>query len=104
VDPELALIGADPSESSLTRYHSLVEALDQIQPADPHALMTMMGSHENSPNSVCLHPDEGEGDEASAVVFSMVCDVEAGRMWVSSGNPCVEPYEEIDLSGMSGAA
>jgi hypothetical protein len=40
------------------------------------------------------------GDEAEAVLFSMVCDVEAGRMWVAPGNPCVTPYEEIELSGV----
>jgi hypothetical protein len=30
------------------------------------------------------------------VVFSMVCDVESMRMWVSPGNPCTTPFEEID--------
>jgi hypothetical protein len=30
----------------------------------------------------------------------MVCDLEAGRMWVAEGNPCTSPYEEIDLDGV----
>jgi hypothetical protein len=41
---------------------------------------------------------EARGPEASEALFSMVCDVGAGRMWVAAGNPCTTPYEEVDLS------
>jgi isopenicillin-N N-acyltransferase-like protein len=61
-------------------------------------MMSLMADHEGSPQSVCLHPAQEEGDDASCVLFSMVCDVEAGRMWVAAGNPCTTPYEEVDLS------
>ena len=61
-------------------------------------VMGIVGDHHSSPQAVCLHPDESHGDEAAAIVFSMVCDVEARRMWVTAGNPCTEPFEEIDLS------
>jgi hypothetical protein len=47
-----------------------------------------------------LHPDPEEGDEASAVMFSMVAELEAGRMWVAPGNPCETEYEEVDLTGV----
>ena len=102
LDPELAEIGAAPSVSSLTRYRSLVEAVTAERPATAEDVMALMGSHENEPDSICLHPDEAEGDEASAVVFGMVCDVEAGRMWLAAGNPCTEPFEEIDMGGAVG--
>ena len=62
--------------------------------------MDVMRDHHSSPQAVCLHPDPDEGDEASACLFSMVADVEAGRMWVAPGNPCEHDYEEIDLSEM----
>ena len=39
-------------------------------------------------------------DEASAIVFSMICDLDLGRMWVAPGSPCVTPYEEVDLAGV----
>lgn len=104
VDPALAEFGAEPSTSSLTRYRSLQQDIAERQPATAEDVMALMKSHEHAPDSICLHPDEEEGDEASAVVFGMVCDLEAGRMWVSAGNPCTEPYEEIDLAGMRGGA
>lgn len=102
LSPELAEIGADPSVNSLTRYRSLAEAVAAERPATAEDVMGLMRSHENEPDGVCLHPNEAEGDEASAVVFGMVCDVEAGRMWVAAGNPCTEPFEEIDMGGVVG--
>ncbi len=50
-----------------------------------------------APQAICLHPDPEEGEEASAVMFSMVADVAARRMWVAAGNPCESDYNEIDL-------
>ena len=40
-------------------------------------------------------------DEASVVLFSMVCELERGRLWVAPGNPCETPYEEVDLTGLA---
>jgi hypothetical protein len=31
-------------------------------------------------------------------MFSMIGDLDAGRMWVAPGNPCDVDYEEIDVS------
>ena len=62
--------------------------------------MTILRDHNSSPASICLHPDPDEGDEADAVVFSMVCEVESGRMWVADGLPCQSDFEEIDLAGV----
>ena len=62
--------------------------------------MEILRDHEGDPQSICLHPDQKAGEEGEAVLFSMVCDVEEGRMWVAPDNPCVTPYEEIDLTGV----
>jgi len=64
--------------------------------------MVMRRDHRSTPQAICLHPDPADGDEASAVMFSVVGDVDARRMWVASGNPCENPYEEIDLSAVRG--
>jgi isopenicillin-N N-acyltransferase like protein len=104
IDPELAEVGAEPSVSSLTRYRSLVAALAEGPPTTPEGMMALMKSHENSPDSVCLHPNEDEGEEASAVVFGMVCDLEASRMWVANGNPCTQPYNEVEVPATVGRA
>jgi hypothetical protein len=62
--------------------------------------MDILRDHGSSPQAICLHPEPSEGDEASAVVFSMVAELEEGRMWVAAGNPCENDYEEIDLAGI----
>jgi hypothetical protein len=60
--------------------------------------MAILSDHDSEPASICMHPDPAEGDDAEAVVFSMVCELESERMWVSNGLPCEAGYEEIDLS------
>ncbi|HEX8099356.1 MAG TPA: C45 family peptidase [Actinomycetota bacterium] len=99
LDPRLAELGVEPSERSLTRYERLLQLLEDRQPDTPESVMEILADHHGAPNSICMHPDAEAGDEASAVLFSMVADVENGRMWVSGSNPCTEPYEEIDLTG-----
>ena len=39
-------------------------------------------------------------DGEYAVLFSMVCEVESGRMWVAPGDPAETAYEEVDLAGV----
>jgi hypothetical protein len=95
---DLARLAPPPSEGSLARLERLREVLDERDPRTPEELMDVMRDHGSSPQSICLHPDPEEGDEASACMFSMVADVEGGRMWVAPGNPCQSPYQEIDLA------
>ena len=65
--------------------------------------MDLMRDHDSAPQAICLHPEPEEGDEASAVMFSMVADVGAKRMWVTAGNPCESEYVR-DRPGRSGSA
>jgi hypothetical protein len=32
-------------------------------------------------------------------VTSVLMDLSIGRMWVSDGNPCSAPYQQLDYSG-----
>jgi isopenicillin-N N-acyltransferase-like protein len=100
LSPDLAAMAPPPSEGSLARQARLEQLIAERDPTTPQAVMDILRDHDSSPQSICLHPDEAEGDEAASVVFSTVCDVEAGRMWVAGGNPCTEPYQEIDLGDM----
>jgi hypothetical protein len=97
IDDELASIAPAPSDGSLARLHRLMVLRDERRPRTPEDLMDILRDHGSSPQAICLHPDPAEGDEASAVLFSMVTDLEAGRMWVAAGNPCEQDYVEIDL-------
>jgi isopenicillin-N N-acyltransferase-like protein len=100
LDPELAALAPEPSEGSLSRFERLTRVLAEEPPDSPEDVMRILRDHDAAPQAVCLHPDEAEDDEASAVVFSMVADVEHGRMWVAAGNPCETEYEEVDLTGV----
>ncbi len=99
-DPGLATLGPAPSEGSRARLDRLCELIEERSPETPEAVMEILRDHESAPQAICLHPDPDEGDEADAVLFSMVADLEEGRMWVAPGPPCQSEYEEIDLSGV----
>jgi isopenicillin-N N-acyltransferase-like protein len=96
LDGDLADRG-DSSPGSVSRLERLRVLLEERRPSTPEDTMAILSDHAGEPQSICMHPDPAEGDEASAVVFSMVCHLEERRMWVASGNPCTSPYQEIDL-------
>jgi isopenicillin-N N-acyltransferase-like protein len=100
LDPALAVLAPPPSEGSRARLTRLQQLIDERQPASPEDLMDLMRDHDSAPQAICLHPDPTEGDEASAVMFSMVVDVGEKRMWVTAGNPCESEYAEIDLTDL----
>lgn len=94
---DLASLAPDPSEGSLARLERLSQLLAERRPEIAEDLMAIMRDHDSEPQSVCLHPDPSEGEEASACLFSMVADVADRKLWVAAGNPCENAYEEIDL-------
>lgn len=96
LDPELAGRGRS-SPGSRARLARLRELLAERSPQTPEDVMEVLRDHGSSPQAICLHPDPADGDEASAVVFSMVCHLEERRLWVAAGNPCRNPYREIDV-------
>ena len=103
LEPRLAARG-EGSAGSRVRLARLKELLAEREPSTPEDAMEILRDHHNDPESICMHPNAAEGDEGSAVLFSMVCHLESRRMWVALGNPCEAPYEEIDLPELREAA
>jgi len=101
LDRRLASLGVEPSEGSRSRLARLDQLLVERRPGTPEAVMDVLRDHGPGPEAICLHPDPAEGDEATAVMFSMVADLEASRLWVAPGNPCRNDYMEIDLTGLA---
>jgi isopenicillin-N N-acyltransferase-like protein len=93
---QLTPIGAEPSDGSRARHDRLVQLLEQRRPTSVEAVMDILRDHDSTPQAICLHPDPAEGEEASAVMFSMVADVRARTLWVAPGNPCETEFVEID--------
>ena len=101
LDPELAA-GADaPEPGSAARLERLRDLLADRSPSTPTDVMEVLRDHHSSP-AICLHPDSADGDEAEAVLFSMVCHLEERRMWIADGVPCTAPFQEIDLAATLG--
>jgi isopenicillin-N N-acyltransferase like protein len=100
-DPELADRAPPPSPGSQARLARLQTLVTERSPATPAALGEILADHGGGgPETICEHGAEDPADEASAIVFSMICDLDLGRMWVAPGSPCVTAYEEVDLSGV----
>jgi isopenicillin-N N-acyltransferase-like protein len=98
LDPALAGLGGRASRGSATRYARLLELVEERRPSTPEGVMEILRDHDGAPHSICLHAAPDAGEQGQAVLFSMVCDVERGRMWVAPGYPCVTPFEEILLA------
>ena len=96
--PDLAAQAAAPSAGSHGRLTRLTDLVAAAPPREPEAVMAILSDHDPSSSSICLHPDPADGDDAEAVLFSMVCDLEAGRMWVAPGQPCRTPYQAFDIA------
>ena len=75
--------------------------LAQRPPQTPQDLMEIMRDHHSGPQSICQHPEPAEGEEAAALLFSMIAEPGTRRMWVRPGNPCENEYEEIDLTSLT---
>jgi acyl-CoA:6-aminopenicillanic acid acyl transferase len=90
VAPELQDVGDEGSASSQARYAHLSETLRERPPRTPEEAMTLLHDH-------ACEPSPG-GDYV--ILFSMVCEVESGRMWVAPGDPADTAYDEVDLAGV----
>jgi len=100
-DPELAELAPPPSPGSVARLERLRALVEERAPATPAALGEILADHGGGgPQTICEHGTGEPADEASAIVFSMICDLDLGRIWVAPGSPCATPYEEVDLSGV----
>jgi isopenicillin-N N-acyltransferase like protein len=100
-DQELAEQAPPPSPGSLARLARLQALVEERSPATPAAIGEILADHGgDGPQTICEHGVEDPADEAKAIVFSMICDLDLGRMWVAPGSPCVTAYEEVDLAGV----
>jgi hypothetical protein len=96
----LAGDGDESSDGSRARFERLSELLHDRPPQTPEDAMEVLRDHASSPQAICEHGAPRD-DQASVVLFSMVCELEQGRMWVAPGNPCETPYEEVDLAALA---
>ena len=64
------------------------------------AFRALLSDHANYPSGICCHPDPRMAPaDQGLTATSVLMDLAAGRMWLTDGNPCTEPYRELDYSG-----
>jgi len=100
LDSVVAQAAEAPSVGSLSRFERAASLLDGHPPRRAQDVMLMLGDHEARGQDICVHPDPAEGDEGSAIQFAMVCDVEAGVMWLAPGQPCSTSFQEFRLADL----
>jgi hypothetical protein len=94
LDPYLSAAAPEPSEGSTGRYRKVSAALQESPVATPEDAMRVLREVDYIPG----YDLEGDAaDEEEAIVFSMVCEVESGRMWTALGDPKETQYELVEL-------
>jgi isopenicillin-N N-acyltransferase-like protein len=73
------------------RSHSMLDD----RPADISVddIKTILSDHDGRPTSICRHPNDHPASGADRSVVSIIVEPEAGRMHLTRGNPCDNPYE-----------
>jgi isopenicillin-N N-acyltransferase-like protein len=72
---------------------ALVEAAGGF---DIKAVSELLSDHADWPAAVCCHPDPREADaQRWATVMSVVMDLQQRTLWLASGNPCEQPFQQL---------
>lgn len=63
-------------------------------------LQRAFGDHAGHPFGICCHPDpRAHPLDRSATEASLVIDLDARRLWLADGSPCVTAFRELDYAG-----
>lgn len=87
-------------EDTLLRYGRAIRLLgNQANPITVETLKSTLRDHADYPKSICRHPDPEQPEiERSATLASLIVDLTAGEMHVTSGEPCQAEYAVIGLT------
>lgn len=67
-------------------------------PVDLETLKQTLRDHQDYPHSICRHANDHATTGFWVSVFSVIIEADAGRMHLSRGNPCTQPYEVYHLN------
>ena len=59
---------------------------------------SLLSDHLDYPTSICRHENDHPGDGHWTSVVSMIVEPSKGRMHLTRGNPCSNPYEVYSLN------
>lgn len=67
-------------------------------PVGIETLKQALRDHQDYPHSICRHANDHPINGYWVSVFSVIIEADAGRMHLSRGNPCTQPYEVYSLN------
>jgi isopenicillin-N N-acyltransferase-like protein len=99
--PELAAVNENATLYGQTferkaRSHSILNSRSGKVGVDD--VKAILSDHDNHPTSICRHPNDNPNAGSDRSVISMIAEPDAGRMHVTNGNPCENPYEVYELN------
>ena len=101
VHPDFVSINDEFSEliESHPRKHR-VDALfaESNNATEIDRLKRILSDHDNHPKSICRHENDHPKNGFWTTVFSVIIEADHGRMHLTRGNPCEQPYETYQLT------
>ena len=87
----------------LIQSHSRKRRIDELLAScqgvpDVAGVKKMLSDHDNHPRSICRHANEDPLHGFWVTVFSIIIEPQQGRMHISRGNPCSQPFEVYELA------
>lgn len=80
----------------LQRFRQLIEP---VSPLDREKFQSAFADHATFPFGICCHPDpQAKESQRWETVAAGIMDIQARKLWLAAGNPCVTPFELVDLS------
>lgn len=94
LDPTVAAMTCAPSNGSRSR---LARARTLAASTSPtvKGMAALLADHNAEGDDICIHPNPSLGEEESTVLFAMICESETATMWLSTGHPCITPFERF---------
>lgn len=101
VHPDLAALNEETTLYGQTferksRSHSILDTKSGKVGVDD--VKAILSDHDDHPTSICRHPNDHPNTGSDRSVISMIIEPDAGRMHVTNGNPCDNPYKIYKLN------
>ena len=93
-------VGRVDGEDSVRR-HAVAEAGIAAPEPTSGDIQRVLRDHDGRPSSVCAHADPAVHPvEDYVTVASFIAALGSRRAWITEGNPCEHPFEELDVDGL----
>lgn len=92
---DVALYAMPDSPFRLQRIRQLTDDLALL---DRETFQSAFADHATYPFGICCHPDSrAKESQRWVTVAAAIMDVEARKLWLAPGSPCMTPFELLDL-------